>query len=179
MNRLFTMAGLQLEKIKKGICAMKRKKYALVPLFILICVCLLAINLLKEDLWDYNLKLLESKILSENVVGDKVNLSTFTPFEWDKVYSFDPYVSKDVIYETIGYRWDTISETVSEGMNQIVFVKDGKVVCYLYGYPENNKFGIFFSGTDYKEYATILYAEDNHFFDVTKNGDVVYLTHRM
>ena len=33
-------------------------------------------------------------------------------------------------------------------MNQIVFVKDGKVVCYLYGYPENNKFGIFFERID-------------------------------
>lgn len=33
---------------------------------------------------------------------------------------------------------------VNEGMNQIVFMKDGKVVCYLYGYPKNNGYGIFF-----------------------------------
>ena len=105
-------------------------------------------NPFKEDIWDSNLKLLKNEILSKNVADEKVNLSTFTPFEWDKVYSFDPYLSKEAIYETIGYKWDNISETVSEGMNQIVFVKDGKVVCYLYGYPENNKFGIFFDGID-------------------------------
>ncbi|MGH4121561.1 MAG: hypothetical protein ACREV6_01285 [Clostridium sp.] len=29
-------------------------------------------------------------------------------------------------------------------MNQIVFINDGKVVCYLYGYPEKNKFGFDF-----------------------------------
>lgn len=29
-------------------------------------------------------------------------------------------------------------------MNQIAFIKDGKVVCYLYGYPENTKLGFNF-----------------------------------
>lgn len=29
-------------------------------------------------------------------------------------------------------------------MNQIVFIDDGKVVCYLYGYPENIKLGFNF-----------------------------------
>jgi hypothetical protein len=157
---------------------MKRKMYVVVSIFLFVCVSLLVSNLLKIDLWDSNLKLLKSKVLSEKVVDSKVNLSTFTPFEWDEVYSFTPYVSKEAIYETIGYKWDTISETVSEGMNQIVFVKGGKVVCYLYGYPENNKFGIFFSSADYQEHATILYADDHDTFDATKNGDVVYLTHR-
>ena len=105
-----------------------------------------------------------------------MNLTTFTPFEWDKVYSFAPYLSKEAIYEIIGYKWDNISETVSEGMNQIVFVKDGKVVCYLYGYPENNKFGLFFDRIDSADDSAILYSEDNEGFDVTNNGDVVYLT---
>lgn len=155
---------------------MKRKMYAVLSVLLLVCVSLLVINPLKIDLWDSNFKLLKGKVLSEKVVDRKVNLSTFTPFEWDEVYSFTPYVSKEAIYETIGYKWETISETVSEGMNQIVFVKDGKVVCYLYGYPENNKFGILFGGTKYKDYATILYAEDNDIFDVTKEGNVVYLT---
>ena len=29
-------------------------------------------------------------------------------------------------------------------MNQLVFIKDDKVVCYLYGYPENMKLGFNF-----------------------------------
>ena len=104
-----------------------------------------------------------------------MNLSKFTPFEWDKVYSFAPYLSKEAIYETIGYKWDNISETVSEGMNKIVFVKDGKVVCYLFGYPESNKIGIFFDRIDSADNAAILYSKENEIFDATKNEDVVYL----
>lgn len=105
---------------------MKRKRYVVVSLFLLICVRVLIINLLNKDLWDANLELLESKLLSEKVVGSEVDLTTFTPFEWDEVCSFTPYTPKETVYETIGYKWDRISETVSEGMNQIVFVKDAK-----------------------------------------------------
>ena len=76
---------------------------------------------------------------------ETVSLIDITPFEWDIAYSFDPYTPKESIYETMGYKWDNISETVNEGMNQIVFLKDGKVVCYLYGYPENNGYGINFT----------------------------------
>ncbi len=48
---------------------------------------------------------------------ETVNLTDITPFEWDIAFSFEPYTSKDTIYETVGYKWDDISETVSEGMN--------------------------------------------------------------
>lgn len=157
---------------------MKNIKFTVISILLLVSVTLFAFNLLKKDLWDTNLKLLESEVLSEKVVDGEVDLATFTPFEWDEVYSFTPYVSKEVIYETIGYKWDTISETVSEGMNQIVFVKDGKVVCYLYGYPDNNQFGLYFEGVNHNDVATILYAEDHPIFDVTKSGNVVYLRHQ-
>ena len=62
----------------------------------------------------------------------------------DILYSFAPYTTKEKIYEAIGYKWDDISQTVGEGMSQIVFVKEGKIVCYLYGYPENIKLGFNF-----------------------------------
>lgn len=153
---------------------MKRKKY--VSLIALVCVSLLVVVLFKKDLWDTNAKLLKSKVLSEAVAGDQVKLSEFTPFEWDEVYAFNPYVSKEVIYETIGYKWDRISETVSEGMNQIVFVKSGEVVCYLYGYPENNKFGIYFDSSGSIADASILYAADHDVFDVDEGEGFVYLT---
>lgn len=54
-------------------------------------------------------------------------------------------------------------------MKQIVFEKEGKVVCYLCGHTENTKFGISFVGIDYK---------DSTIFDVTKNKDTVCLKHR-
>lgn len=105
---------------------------------------LLVINPLKKDIWDINADKLKN---SFNVISGTAvinDLSQWTPFEWDTLYSFAPYTTKDKIYEVIGYKWGNISETVSEGMNQIVFAKDGKVVCYLYGYPENIKLGFNF-----------------------------------
>lgn len=151
---------------------MKRRKRIV---FIAI-VCVIMVLLFKKDIWDTNAKLLKNKILSEVTAGEQVKLSEFTPFEWDKVYAFSPYVSKETIYETIGYKWDRISETVSEGMNQIVFVKEGKVVCYIYGYPANNKFGISFDSSDSIPDAAILYAADQDVFDVEEHEGVVYLT---
>ncbi|SHJ89674.1 hypothetical protein SAMN05444401_0046 [Clostridium amylolyticum] len=107
-------------------------------------VVLITINPFKRDVWDINADKLKNSFnaISGNAVID--DLSQWTPFEWDTLYSFTPYTTKDKIYEVIGYKWDNISETVNESMNQIVFVKDGKVVCYLYGYPENIKLGFNF-----------------------------------
>lgn len=100
---------------------------------------LIIINPLKKDIWDINADKFRnsSNILSGNMVIE--DLSKFTPFQWDTLYSFKPYTMKEEIYKTIGYKWDDINETVSEDMNQIMFVKDSKVVCYLYGYSQNIK----------------------------------------
>ena len=123
---------------------MKNKKILVIVAIVIVSIFVL-VNLLKKDLWDVNADLLKEEVLSIEQSVETVNLTDITPFEWDVVYSFDPYTTKDTIYETVGYKWDNISETVNEGMNQIVFLKDGKVVCYLYGYPENNGYGIYFT----------------------------------
>lgn len=64
---------------------------------------------------------------------------------------------------------------VNEGMNQIVFMKDGKVVCYLYSYPENNGYGIFFESENYKDAGYMLNIKDDLKFRVDRNDSVVYL----
>jgi hypothetical protein len=135
------------------------------------------INLLKKDLWDVNADLLKEEVLSIEQSVETVSLNDITPFEWDVGYSFDPYTSKDMIYETVGYKWNNVSETVNEGMNQIVFLKDGKVVCYLYGYPENNGYGIYFTGENETKItsASVLNAEGNLTFKVARSDDVIYL----
>ena len=157
---------------------MKPKKTLVIVAIVILSIIVVLINLLKKDLWDVNAELLEQEVLSIEETVEKVNLSDITPFEWDVVYSFDPYISKDTIYETVGYKWDNISETVSEGMNQIVFLNDGKVVCYLYGYPENNGFGIFFTSKSKMEgtFASVLSIKDNLIFEVIRSDDVVILS---
>ncbi|ALC89118.1 hypothetical protein AM500_04420 [Bacillus sp. FJAT-18017] len=136
-----------------------------------------SINLLKKDLWDINEDLLKQEVLSVGKSVETVNLSDVTPFDWDVVYSFYPYTSKDTIYETVGYKWDGISETVSEGMNQIVFLKDGKVVCYLYGNPDHNGYGIYFTSKNSTELgsAFVLSVKDDLTFQVVRSDDVMYL----
>lgn len=144
---------------------------------ILIAVVLLILyRLLVRDIWDVNARLLKDNVLSLDQKVESVNLKDLTPFEWDTVYSFDPYTSNEQVYETVGYKWDRISEALSEGMNQIVFLNDGEVVCYVYGYPENNKYGISFLGKDIRK-IPMLTREDPLDFSVHRSEGTTYLAY--
>lgn len=105
------------------------------------------------------------KNFSENIISapkDKaINLSELTSFEWDTVYFFDPYISKNQIYKTIGFRWNGIKQQVSEGMMQILFVSKEKVVCYCEGYGINN--GYFIDGR-ISDSSQRLQKDDNPMF---------------
>ncbi|MFD6211402.1 hypothetical protein [Peribacillus sp. NPDC060253] len=153
---------------------MKTKKTVVIIAFGLICIAIYK-YLLHKDLWDVNEALLKEGVLSIGHSVETINLVDVTPFDWDVVYSFGPYTPKDHIYETVGYKWDNISETVNEGMNQIVFLNDGKVVCYLYGYPENNGYGISFKSENYKDAGDMLNIKDDLNFQVERSDSVVYL----
>jgi hypothetical protein len=142
---------------------------------VLLGIIVILFLIFKKDLWEKNEDLLQEEVVSIHQSVETINLKEVTPFEWDKVYSFSPYTPKDTIYETVGYKWDRIQETVNEGMNQIVFLKDGKVVCYVYGYPSNVGYGISLSGETLSEYATVLHAEDDLTFTVERDEEVVYL----
>ncbi|MGN7296587.1 hypothetical protein [Ferdinandcohnia sp. SAFN-114] len=142
---------------------------------VLLGIIVILFLLFKKDLWEKNEDLLKEEIVSIPQSVETINLKEVTPFEWDKVYSFSPYTPKDTIYETVGYKWDRIQETVNEDMNQIVFMKDGKVVCYIYGYPANIGYGITLSGETLSEAATVLHVEDELTFQVEREEGVVYL----
>ena len=156
---------------------MKNKKILAIVAVGIVFVFVL-VNLSNKDLWDVNADLLKEEVLSIGKSVETVNLTDITPFEWDVVFSFDPYTTKDTIYETVGYKWDNISETVNEGMNQIVFLKDGKVVCYLYGYPQNNGYGIYFTSQNETGVtsSSILSIKDDLIFEITRSDDVVVLS---
>lgn len=127
------------------------------------------VGLAPKDLWDENEELLKEQVQAIEDSTETINLLDVTPFEWDVVHSFTPYTPVEDVYERVGYEWeDDISATVGEGMNQIVFMKDEKVVCYIYGYPENNGYGI-------ELLASTLTSEDDLTFLVEKREDIVYL----
>lgn len=149
----------------------------LLILAVIILFVVLLVKVIKKDLWEVNETLLKQEVLSIEESSESVNLPDVTPFEWDLVYSFDPYTPKDTIYEKVGYKWGRISETVSEGMNQLVFMKDGKVVCYVYGYPANNGYGIYFMDDSSTEStpASLLSAQDDLTFQVDRRDGYIYL----
>lgn len=74
----------------------------------------------------------------------KIRFNELTQFEWEKVYIFDPYISKEKIFESIGFKWSGIKEQTTESGMQIVFVNNNNVVCYCCGTGEKN--GYFING---------------------------------
>jgi hypothetical protein len=155
----------------------KAKRTVAIVVIGLLCLAIsFIITLLQKDVWNQNEDLLKVEVLALGPSVDTVNLREITPFKWDVAYSFPPYTSKEDIYKTVGYKWDRISETVNEGMDQIVFMKDGKVVCYIYGYPENKGYSLSIQSDQYKDAAIILRAEDDLTFKVERSDGIVYLS---
>ncbi len=105
-------------------------------------------------------------ISGEAVIED---LSEFTAFEWDTLLAFAPYTTREYIYGVVGYEWESIRPTVSEGMNQVVFLKDGEVVCYLHGYPD--RYRVYFDFGAYPESHLELSAASAPSFKTQINED--------
>lgn len=66
--------------------------------------------------------------------GTIINLAEMTSFEWDKLYIFDPYESRDNIQNSIGQQFlktDELPMGVSEGDTLLVFTKNNQVVHYF------------------------------------------------
>jgi len=111
-----------------------------------------------------------SKINRETTID---NLKDFTEFNWDTLYGFEPYLPEDNIYKVVGYKWTEISSTVSEGMNQVVFLDNGKVICYIYGYPE--KYNVYFDLGTYKDGYCQLSSSEKLTFKMKLIDDIRYL----
>ena len=87
----------------------------------------------------------------DDLSAETITLEEIVPFEWDEVYTFDPYTSREEIAETIGFDSQEIKEPVSEFMTQLIFVKDDKIVSCICKYvtqvqPISWLFGCLFGG---------------------------------
>jgi len=103
------------------------------------------------------------------VNSDYVELNEIVPFKWDTAYTFEPYASVKQIEEIIGFKSRSIKETVSEGMVQLLFVKDDKVVSSVLGYESSLGYSMNF--TDKITYS------DKAVFSVERDSDIVRLTY--
>lgn len=127
---------------------MKKRKLVL----LLIILVLLSVGLLtayKPRITVNNIKL--KKALTGVSDVERVSLDEVVPFKWDKVYTFAPYTSKEEIEETIGLSSSAITETVNEGMVQLIFVKGDKIVASVCGYAESLGYSVQFE--DVVEYG--------------------------
>ena len=75
--------------------------------------------------------------------GITVTLNETVPFEWEAVYTFDPYTSKSEMERIIGISSSSIRETVSEGMVQLIFVNRGRVTASVCGYASNLGYDVY------------------------------------
>lgn len=94
-------------------------------------------------------------------------LEEAVPFDWEAVYSFEPYTSRTEIARTIGFDSPEISETIGEGATQLIFVEGDRVVLCICAYPENLGYDVDFTGC-------VRYGEHTSF--TVRQGSVVRLS---
>lgn len=113
-----------------------------------------------------------NQAFSANVISitqDQVFLNDITPFEWDTVYKFGPYTSKEVIEEVIGIKSNAITEALSEGMEQLIFVKEDEIICSITGHYY--KLGYLFVFIN----QGMLKSTDNPLFKIEKTDGFIRL----
>lgn len=103
--------------------------------------------------------------------GEEISLNEVIPFSWDAVYTFAPYTSKQNIEERIGFSSGAITETVNEGMTQLIFVKDKKAVASICGYSDKLGYSI--------EFSDCIEAKDEILFQVNVTDDKVQLKEKI
>jgi hypothetical protein len=111
-------------------------------LLVLLVMAILACGLLVVDSYvignedNTNEKALKESIINKCTEYKTIGLNELTPFEWDQVYSFPPYMDKDSMSKMSGIPEGDLSETYNEGTMNIVFLKEKEVVCKIVGYPK-------------------------------------------
>ena len=133
--------------------------------FILLLAVILGGYLFSGGLAGVNARALEHAVEAIPEESTQVSLNELVPFEWDEVYTFGPYTSKE--------------ESVSEGMVQLVFVEWGKerVVASVCAYPDNLGYDIRIPFNHGDEGYGVLRYEDNAVFSKSTENGVTVLTY--
>lgn len=105
----------------------------------------------------------------QSIENQTVHLNDIVPFQWDTLYTFEPYSSEEEIEEIIGFKSAAIKENIiNEGMVHLLFVKGDRVVASIPGYDSKSGYRIDFT---VKEGRRVTFAE-NAQFNVTKSDGV-------
>ncbi len=111
------------------------------------------------------------------VTQDSITLEEVVPFAWDKLYTFDPYVSREEKEAILGLHSRAVDETASEGMVDLIFLHDGKIVCSICGFPQNLGYTLSFTDTASDgPYAMISYGDEISFTVTQTEDDLLHFT---
>lgn len=141
----------------------RAKNKILLVLFLLLALIIYMVVTLTTPAAE-NERRLSSTIIVQPA-GEVVSLNKLTDFEWDKAYTFAPYTSKKEICSVIGINANDCKialETVAESMVQMIFTKDGEIVCVLLGYPDKLGYRFDFGEAAY-DYLVFTSSEDPQF----------------
>ena len=86
-----------------------------------------------------NTRLVKSILLQTSTpMKDKTSgqVEDLITIDYDKMFVFEPYQSMDQMEKQIGFKCTKLREGLSEGIINILFVKDDSAVAYLFGYAE-------------------------------------------
>lgn len=77
------------------------------------------------------------KVLSEDIKLGKYSnegmIKDLITIDYDKLYVFEPYKSVEEMEKQLGLKYTKLKVAYSEGWMNMVFVKESKIVAYLYG----------------------------------------------
>lgn len=96
-----------------------------------------------------------SSVLKDNV-SESVNIDDLFSFEWEKAYSFTPYLSVDAMEETIGFKSNYLQESEYDDIVNIVFVNKNKIVAKVFEHSSQLGFSISFDSCISKGDQTVL-----------------------
>lgn len=146
----------------------KKTKIAIIILFCIVLVAIAGYLAIGNPVIFINNNKLENSIKS--IDADAVKLNEVIPFDWDVVYTFEPYANKETIEEIVGFKSADIKENnINEGMVHLIFVQDEKVVASILGYSENLGYRLDFP-------SKVTFSE-NAQFNVTTSDGIVILTY--
>lgn len=101
------------------------------------------------------------------------DLDRITQFKWDKIYVYPPYTSSDELKKKFKMSDVKFEDSISEDTNQIVFTKNGKVVCYVYGHPDF--YNIYIDVGKEKQTLKVIDAKKKPTFLLKQNDDKNYI----
>ena len=144
---------------------------------IIVSLCLIAsifsvVKLFTPKVWERNEVKLKSFLIEEKF-GGIAFLSNLRMFEWDEMYVFAPNTEYEEIYYTIGYKWGKIKNNNSEDDMQVIFLKNGKVVCYCNGDAISNGYLITANFEGIQENHKVFHYKDYWRFTIFKEEGYV------